>query len=230
MTRLGTTVVALASLALAGGCGSGGEAHVWDFEDGTTMGFYADQSDFSEATRGGLDTAVEALPSPLTGKGLRVTADNKSDDQWAFIARELGAAEGVVAGQRYEAKIAIKVASDAPSGCAGVGGSPEAVIIKGGVVTTKPAALAPDASGYIGFSAKKGSQTMFDVEAVDLGNIATGAACEGEHPWKLMERSGTMEVTAPADGKLWVYVGTDSGYETAHTISYDEVSVTLTAK
>jgi hypothetical protein len=213
----------------SGGADGGGDITLsWDFEDGSYQGFFVGITDFEEVTRGGLEHAVDDLPSPLSGKGIRVFADNRSDDLWHFIARELTTADGIVAGRAYDVRIAVDVASNTPSGCIGVGGAPDAVTLKAGVVDAEPA---EEVQGdYVGFTADKGNQSEIGSEAVDLGTIGTsGDNCGGENAWELLERSGTMTsaVTATAEGKLWVYAGGDSGFETDSTLYYDRVAVTL---
>lgn len=200
---------------------------VWRF-DGSLQGFAADITDFDPATRGELRTELVALPAPLTGNGLRVYANNFSDDLWHFLWREIGPAEGVVAGATYRVTIRLEVASNVASDCMGVGGAPDAVTLKGGVVAVQPAPVT-QADGYIGFSADKGNQVQIGAEAVDLGRIGTdGTDCEGStNPWQVLERSGTMTATATDDGRLWVYVGGDSGFESATTLHYISVGVTL---
>jgi hypothetical protein len=201
----------------------------FDFEDGTDAGFVVDQTDFEEPTRGAYEANVGALPAPLAGVGLELDTFNNSDDQWVYIARRLGADDGVEPGRAYRATLAIALYSNTPSGCTGVGGSPDGLTIKGGVVDREPAPLPPDDLGYIGFSIDKGNQTVVGPEAVGLGGIGTaGTDCTGENPWELLEREGSMDVTATPDGELWVYVGTDSAFEGAAIYGYDEVRVTLT--
>jgi hypothetical protein len=200
----------------------------FDFEDGTPQGFRVDQTDFSVGMMGGLDYAVEALPAPLAGMGLRVRATNTSDDQWSYIARELGPVDGIVGGQRYRATLTVRFASATPSGCIGVGGAPDAVTMKGGVVAIEPGSVTQ--SGYIGFNVQKGQQGVVGPEAIALGTIGTsGTSCGGNNPWVALERSGTMDVVATSNGRVWIYVGGDSGFESTHTISYDSVAVALTA-
>jgi hypothetical protein len=219
---------------VAGAAGDGGSAgdgtlHLtWDFEDGGYQGFSVGMSDFEDATQGVIDHSVDDLPAPLSGKGIRVFADNRSDDLWHFIARSFGAAEGVASGQTYQVTIRARVASNAPSGCVGVGGPPDGVTIKSGVVAAEPEPVR-DQTGYIGFSADKGNQSQIGSEAVDLGTIGTsGENCTGSNPWELLDRSGTMSVTSANDGTLWVYVGGDSGFETDSTLYYDQLELTLT--
>lgn len=199
----------------------------WTFTD-SMHGFAADGTDFHPDTRGDVTASIGTLPAPATGSGLRVLADNRSDDLWHFLWRELGPADGIVAGTTYEAEITIRVASSVASGCMGVGGSPDAVTLKGGVVDVLPGpASQPD--GYIRFSADKGNQVQVGADAVDLGTIGTsGTDCEGSgNPWEVLERTGTMTATVTDDGRLWVYVGGDSGFESATTLYYLSVEVTL---
>jgi hypothetical protein len=200
----------------------------WSF-DGSQHDFKVDISDFEPATRGELRFGLEPLPAPLTGTGLRVYANNFSDDLWHFLWRELGAAEGVAPNTTYAVTIKLRVASNIASGCMGVGGSPDSVFLKGGVVAVAPAAVTqPD--GSIVFSANKGNQAEVGPEAVDLGTIGTdGDDCvDQKNPWEVLERSGAMTATSTADGRLWVYVGGDSGFESATTLHYLSVGVTLT--
>lgn len=199
----------------------------WRFDD-ALQGFTADITDFHAETRGELRSDLVELPSPLTGRGLRVFANNYSDDLWHYLWREIGSAEGIVAGTTYRVTVRLQVASNVASGCMGVGGSPDSVTLKGGVVAVQPGPVT-DAEGYIGFSADKGNQSQVGPEAVDLGTIGTdGTDCEGSsNPWEVLERSGTMTATATDDGRLWVYVGGDSGFEAATTLHYLSVGVTL---
>jgi hypothetical protein len=198
----------------------------FDF-DGSMNGFFFGQTDFTESTRGEITAVVEALPAPLTGSGLRVTARNNSDDQWAYIARALTSADGIVPSQRYTARIHARIASQAASGCFGVGGSFEAVAIKGGVVVTMPTGVL-DGQGYTSFSADKGSQSEIGPEATSLGNIANGRACEEASAWVRLDRMGSMNISSNAAGTLYLYVGTDSGFEAEHTLVYDSIVLTLT--
>ena len=202
----------------------------WTF-DKALHDFKVDMSDFDPETRGELRFGLEPLPAPLTGTGLRVYVRNYSDDLWHFLWRELGAAEGVTPNTTYAATITLRVASNVASGCTGAGGSPDSIFLKGGVVAVQPAAVTqPD--GSIVFSAEKGNQAEVGPEGVDLGTIGTdGEDCVGEtNPWQVLERTGTMTATSTADGRLWVYVGGDSGFESFTTLHYLSVGVTLTAQ
>ncbi|HWI02916.1 MAG TPA: hypothetical protein VNT52_03695 [Acidimicrobiales bacterium] len=54
------------------------------------------------------------------GCGFRLS-DQKSDDLSRFLTRPVTFAEGVMAGVAYTVRIRVRLASDAPSGCAGIG-------------------------------------------------------------------------------------------------------------
>jgi hypothetical protein len=217
------------SAGAAGAAGAGTIHLTWDFDDDTYQGFAVGMTDFSDETRGDLEHSVDDLPAPLSGGGIRIFADNHSDDLWHFIARSFGPAEGVAASQAYRVTIRVRVASNTPSGCGGVGGPPDAVKLKAGVVGSEPRPVRGQ-DGYTGFSADKGNQSQVGSEAVDLGTIGTsGQNCAGgANPWEILDRSGTMSATSAGDGTLWVYLGGDSGFEAATTLYYDQVELTLT--
>jgi hypothetical protein len=39
-----------------------------------------------------------------------------------------------------------------------------------------------------------------------------------------------MTATADADGRLWLYIGTDSGFEAGFTLYYESITVTLSPR
>ena len=148
----------------------------WGFEDGTLQGFTVGITDFSDMTRGELEYAVEPLPAPLEGMGLRVEARNLSDDLRHFLAHEL---DRVEPDTTYEATLEVRVASNVPSGCVGVGGPPDSVWLKGGIVDEQPRAVVM--GGETVFSIEKGNQSQVGPEAIDLGDVGTSNTdCTGE--------------------------------------------------
>lgn len=201
-------------------------AHDWNFENGTLQGFDVDRTDYSDTTPGDLQFSVEPMPGDLEGQGVEIVALNESDDLWHFLAREIGADEGVQPNTTYTATLEVHVASNEPGDCAGVGGPPDAVWLKGGVVDERPQPVQVD--DRTEFSIAKGNQSQVGPEAVDLGDIGTSNTdCTGDGPWHLLQRSGTMLATSTDDATLWVYVGGDSGFEAATTLYYDLIRVTL---
>jgi hypothetical protein len=206
----------------------------FDFATGT-QGFTSGHSDWSDLDMGDLMvTPGNPMPAPLAGNGLRVASINRSDDQWVFIARELNATDGITASTSYDVVLRARIATQLQAGCPGVGGSAEAVTLKGGAVGRAPA-VARDSAGRTEFNLQKGNQTELGPDAVLLGSgtvVGTGTRCEAPvetNPGELITRVGApMRVQSDASGRLWVYIGTDSGYETGFTIWYRDVEVVLT--
>ena len=124
-------------------------------------------------------------------------------------------------------------ASDAPSGCAGVGGAPgESVWLKVGASAEKPVPVEVD--GETRLSVDKGNQAQGGEAAGVAGVIANGIPCEealaqDPPPYAFVTLSHTMAepVTTTAAGTLWLLVGTDSGFESRTSLYYDRIDVTL---
>lgn len=221
-----TCALAASLVACAGGDGT---LTVWTFDE-DLEGFTVDQTDFHPETRGDVDALIADLPAPLTGRGLQLTTMNRSDDQWVYAVRGLDAEHGISPSTTYDATITLRFATATPTGCVGVGGGPDAVTLKAGVVDRAPEHVTLD-EGYIGFSIDKGNQSQIGSEAVDLGLIAGSSTdCAGQPPWELVTRTGDMRTTSDADGRLWIYVGTDSAFESGYTLYFDELTLELTPR
>jgi hypothetical protein len=187
-----------------------------------------DQAEFHPGTRGGLSYQFQNLPSPLLGSGLRVTARNNSDDQWVFVSHKVGPEAGVKPNTKYRALLTVRFASNMESGCSGVGGSFESIKIKGGVVNRAPAVFYDPAWNYYRFNIDKGNQgNNPGPEAIEFGNPTTEVPCGTVRPWMIISRSGVMNVTSNAEGNIWAYVGTDSGFEGTHELHYDRLMISL---
>jgi hypothetical protein len=92
-----------------------------------------------------------------------------------FLKRRLTVSNGTVAGQTYQIEYVITFGSNAPSGCAGVGGAPgEGVALLTGASSIEPiAVLRPD--GFLRLNVTK----TIDWRA---GDIANGIPCEQALP------------------------------------------------
>jgi hypothetical protein len=175
-----------------------------------------------------LASGVEGLPAPIVGNGFRLSGNNHSDDLWMSVHRLI---EGAVPNAEYDAAIELTLLSNVGTGCAGIGGSPgESVFVKGGVVGVEPATEVED--DYHRYTLDIGSQSQIGPDAIDLGNLANGLPCEDEPQWVSLERTGSRAtpVKADASGRLWFFVGTDSGFEGITTYYVDRVEVTLTPR
>jgi hypothetical protein len=210
-------------------------AHMLTFEfDDAAGGWLADVTDFSQETRPD-DVLVEhgASPpglEPVRTDFLHVAATNRSDDLFLYVRRQV---DGLEPDTDYEASFAVTFASDAPSGCFGVGGAPgESVWVKVGASPEEPVPVEVD--GDVRLSVDKGNQAEGGRSAGVAGVVANGIPCEEalaqpEPPYALVTLDHTLEepVTTTDRGTLWLFVGTDSGFESRTSIYYDRLVVTL---
>jgi hypothetical protein len=62
--------------------------------------------------------------------------------------------------------------------------------------------------------------------------MANGDPCEPDAPYRLVERTAASAtpVRSTAAGQLWVYFGSDSGFEGTTTFFIDHVRLTLTPR
>ena len=227
----------LVALALSlSACGSptapGAMVVTLDFSSGA-QGFVAGFADYPPANESIFFLQSGHLPLPpatgASGGGLFISGINRSDDLFMYYK---GRITGLVPNTRYGAGFVLEVATNAPTGCGGVGGAPgESVYLKAGIMVVEPAGvLASD--GHLRMNIDKGNQANGGVDAVILGNVANSQPCGEDTPRYELKTvsSGNQEVVATADaqGRLWLLFGSDSGFESLTALWYTQVSVTLT--
>jgi hypothetical protein len=242
--------VVLLSVGLAAGaCGddldgadppegpSDGEAVnlAYDFEN-RSDGWASEVTDYTDATRPEDVLSETGVSPPGIDAGtdfFHLAATNRSDDLFLYLLRQVTADAGLAAEQDYAATFTVSFASDAPTGCAGIGGPPgEAVYLKVGASSEQPVPVMQD--GRSRLTVDKGGQSQGGDAAVVAGTIDNGIPCEqalesDAPPYAMVTRTGTLEaVTTDEDGSLWLFVGTDSGFEGRTSIYYDRIEVTLT--
>lgn len=215
----------------------GGPVRVaFDFNDGA-QGWTAGFADYSPGMEPDLefDSGVRALPAELgDGQGYFVGGSNRSDDLFMYLARRLGPAQGLVPNRTYRVDLEITLASNAPSGCFGIGGAPgEAVTLKAGAAATRPVLqLAGDSVWRLNVDV--GQQTTGGTAASVIGDIANGLPCESVDPeappYVRLQRqhTHTHTVRTGPTGELWIILGTDSGFEGRTELYYMRVTVELT--
>jgi hypothetical protein len=168
------------------------------------------------------------VPKP----GFYIQGHNRSDDLFMYLKRRLRVEDGIVAGQTYQIQFVITLASNAPTGCAGIGGAPgEGVVLKAGATSVEPlSVLQPN--GYLRMNVNIGDHQLGGTAASVAGNIANGIPCQQALPYSpfvLIQRSHQhiVNVTANASGELWLLVGTDSGFEGLTRLYYQSIRVKL---
>ena len=207
----------------------------FDF-DGGTNGWLAGFADYpaGEEDSFELDSGVRPMPDALGGNGFFITGNNHSDDLFMVLKRRLGRKDGIRPRQIYLVTFDFVFASNAPSGCAGIGGSPgESVFLKAGATQREPKAIAGRNNMRV-MNLRKGNQGQPGGNAKVVGTIGNGISCEASQnssgpTWRLLHRrsSETIETSADRKGNLWLMVGTDSGFEGATQLYYKQINVTL---
>lgn len=212
----------------------------YDFRGGA-LGWTAEFADYPPQTDPNgtlyeLFAGIRFMPRKLTyvpKRGFYIQGHNRSDDLFMFLKRRLSAEEGIVANQSYRIEFVITFASNAPTGCGGIGGAPgESVALKAGASQIEPLAVL-QSNGYLRMNVDKGNQSQGGAAASVAGNIANGIPCSQAapiYPFALVERSHayTTNVTANSNGELWLLLGTDSGFEGLTRLYYQRIRVKLT--
>lgn len=239
MLRRWTLLVLLASIGLLfSACTSGTNAppsesleRRFTFATDTAgwTSVFADYDTDADTTDDGMALTFDRRPLPdevPDGYGLFLSGRNSSDDLFMGLRRPL---TDLQPNTRYDLTVEVTLASAAPSNCVGIGGAPgEAVWVKAGGAATKPKRIADD-SGRYRLSVNKGGQSQGGDAARVLGNAANGIENCHDSPYRLIKRKmdPPLPVTTTDDGKLWLLVGTDSGFEGTTSLYYDAIRVVL---
>jgi hypothetical protein len=210
----------------------------FNFANGTE-GFAVDIADYRpgmETGSTGINLVIDsrALPPPLADKrGLFVGATNRSDDLFTFIWREVS---GLAPGQQYRIDTELTIATNVPTDCVGVGGSPgEGVAIKTGATPVFPqAAITPPPDGNIrvNFEKDRGPLAVGGNQVFTIGDFSGGqGTCNnGIYALKTLRAAEDRRpvITTDAFGRLWYVIGTDSGFESRTEIYYLDGAATFT--
>jgi hypothetical protein len=202
-----------------------------------TDGFTADFADYSPGMETGPNGIVfvsefRRLPAPLDNRfGLLLGGTNRSDDLFMFIWREVS---GLVPGQSYRVETELLIATNVPPNCIGAGGSPgESVVIKAGASPVAPAkALGPQNSIRVNFQKDAAGLPIGGNQVFTIGNFAGGGGTCGAGLYALKTLLSPADriptLTADSNGRLWIVIGTDSGFEARTEIYYLEGATTFT--
>jgi hypothetical protein len=160
-----------------------------------------------------------ALLPPLdtSRSALYIAGTNRSDDLWMYYKAEVTLSPDTM----YQVRFDVEIATATPGGCFGVGGAPgEGVTVKAGVSLIEPDREL-DAAGWWRMNVDKGQQTMGGDDAVVIGDLANSRSCEEGPEWELKGLGGpSMMLSTDSTGRAWLFVGTDSGYESRSAVYY----------
>jgi hypothetical protein len=203
-----------------------------DFSRGSG-GWLAGFTDY-DLTQGGLRRLAEIRPLPaetgVEGSAYYLQGMNGSDDLFSFLKKPLELEDGIEPDAVYEVEFLIEFASNAPTGCPGAGGSPgDSVYLKVGASNIEPVPILGQEG--LRLNLDKGNQSQDGEDATSAGTVANGLECTpANERYVLIERrqAHAGRVTASEHGRLWLFVGTDSGYEGLNQLYYARIVVSLT--
>lgn len=211
----------------------------FDFSEGA-QGWVAGVSDYSVDQEEIIEfeSGIQELPDEIDGdaSGFYVSSQNRSDDLFVYLKRRIGAQitsdTQLEPDTTYRLNYTITLASNAQSGCSGVGGAPgESVYLKVGGSVAEPTTLPPDDTGYYALSVDKGIQSNSGPVATVIGDIANGQECDdpSSAPYVTIVREGQHEtrVRTDSNGDLWLLVGTDSAFEGLTQLYFQSIVVEL---
>lgn len=159
-----------------------------------------------------LPISVESQNGRSLEKGLFLAGNNHSDDLFMFVRRKI---KGLQPNTWYAANYSILIESNVPARSVGIGGSPgESVHLKVGASTIEPKKVA--VNGYYHLNVDKGNQAQGGESAIVIGDLANETV-DPDHPAylpkKLYTNKDFLLVKSDSEGDLWIFIGTDSGFE-----------------
>jgi len=122
----------------------------------------------------------------------------------------------------------VEFATSAASGCSGIGGPPgESVYLKAGAANFEPKSEAVD--GFFEMNIDKGQQAAGGKDAVVLGHVGNNSGdCTG-NTWEYKTLTlDSFTVQTDVWSRIWLIIGTDSGFEGRTTLYYTNIKVKLT--
>jgi hypothetical protein len=241
LSLLATLLIVMGAVACNGDNDGNGEAQPLSFSfdfaasDHSWSGGFTDLPVGYEEDSYNLEISHTDRPSELgAGKALMIAGTNRSDDLFMFLSKGLTAADGVRPNTTYQLVFEVTFGTDAPAGAVGVGGPPgEAVWVKVGAGAIEPMAVEKPDMGddlYHLFNLDKGRQNEDGADGIRIGDVAKLINEEfGVYELKTLNNADNpIEAVSDSEGNLWLYVGTDSGFEGRTALYYTLINVSLT--
>ena len=177
-------------------------------------------ADYTEATEDSImtESGWMQLPQPLGHRnGFMLAGSNASDDLAMFIKAPI---RGLQAQTSYRVELDMIFATQVPPDCVGIGGAPgESVGVKLGAAGTEPM-VTENQDGSFRFNIDSGGGPAGGGEDAvlvgDMTNFEDECVPLDESPWQLKTvstRGEQFTATTDAEGTLWIYGGSDSGFE-----------------
>lgn len=192
----------------------------FSFSDGE-QGWSADFTDYPVGQEAFFELAWgwENLPFEIQGftsypltKGLFLSGNNHSDDLFMFAKRQI---DGFEPNTLYSLSFSVMIESNVPSGVSmGIGGSPgKSVFFKVGASTEEPKKIA--LNNYYHLSVDKGNQSNSGANAIVIGDLEnpSNEPFDPHYFPKQLETEIPLLVQSDPEGRIWIFLGTDSGFE-----------------
>jgi hypothetical protein len=201
-----------------------------DFRNGLDgwAGAFADYSD--EHADMQLDWDLRPLPHELEqdGTGFYIQGMNRSDDLLMYLTRQI---DGLKPNTMYQVRFDITLASNAGTGCGGIGGAPgESVYLKAGATAETPTRSTDDEGLWrASFDHGQQSQGGRDASVVDTIENGNPEACGDDAAYATLRKKHvhTHLVRSDGQGRLHLIVGTDSGFEGLTALYYQQIAARL---
>lgn len=174
-----------------------------------------------------LASGYRALPDGLhQRRGMFMQGHNRSGDLFMYLKRQV---DGLQPNTEYAVSVTVDIATNVQAGLVGIGGAPgESVFVKAGASTIEPKAVEGD-NRRLRMNIDKGNQSQGGADMVVIGDIAHSDVTGNEHRLKFLDNAGQpLSVKTDANGRVWLIVGTDSGFEGLTAVYYARIAYTLT--
>ncbi|MEX2468840.1 MAG: hypothetical protein WD396_03715 [Pseudohongiellaceae bacterium] len=177
-------------------------------------------ADFTEATQDSImpESGWAQLPQPLEHRnGFRLAGSNASDDLTMFLKAPI---HGLQPELNYRVELDMSFATQVPQNCVGIGGAPgESVGVKLGASGTEPLVV-ENQDGSFRFNIDTGGGPVGGGENArlvgDMSNFQEECVSQEDSVWQLKTvstRGEEFSAVTDASGTLWIYGGSDSGFE-----------------
>ena len=174
-----------------------------------------------------LSFRYDTLPENLPQRGaLRISGNNLNGDLFMFLRKQVS---GLKPSTAYNIIFNVELASQYPESTGGTGGSHGAsVALLVGAMRRQPDGIEEGDAIVPNFDHRPpfGRGQITD-DVLNMGNIGIPGE---EFVYTLITRSNEdipFVETTDKDGKLWVMVGTASGFEATTTLFYDQIGITF---
>ena len=174
-----------------------------------------------------LDSVYRALPDGLhQSSGMFMQGHNRSADLFMYLKRQV---DGLQPNTVYDVSVSLHLATNVQAGLVGIGGAPgESVFVKAGASTIEPTASEDD-NRHLRMNIDKGNQAQGGADMVVIGDVAHSEVTGSEHRLKTLDNAGQpLSVETDGNGRVWLIVGTDSGFEGLTAVYYARIAYTLT--